>query len=102
VDVNGSLQSAKPLVQAVGKFAIATTEELGLREVLELDTVSSGKLMFGIEGDIKRFFKQRPTVEPIPIIVEFGGDRQFDLSLLQRIGDFLAAPAKQHEFDTRE
>jgi hypothetical protein len=102
VDVNWRLQRAKTLVQPLGKFAVATTEELRIREVPELDTVSPGKLMFEIECDIKRFLEQRPAIEPIPIVVEIGGDRQFDFSLLQRLGNFLAASAKKHEFNTCE
>ena len=46
--------------------------------------------------------EERPGVQPIPFVAQFGGDAEFGFALLQVSADFVAAAAQEVKFQAVE
>ena len=50
----------------------------------------------------KAFGEQRPGIEPVPVLADFGGDAEFGFALLQEFADLVAVAAQETEFQPVE
>src|SRR6266567_1460127 len=50
-----------------------------------------------VNDELKALGEQRPTVQPVPILVHFNGDTEFGLALFQIFADLFAVAAQQLE-----
>src|SRR5207244_1381357 len=50
-----------------------------------------------VDDELKALGEQRPTVQPVPILVHFDGDAEFGIALFQIFADLFAVAAQQLE-----
>ncbi len=52
--------------------------------------------------EIEALGEQRPGVEPVPGLVDLGGDAELGFALLEELADLAAGPAQEAEFEPVE
>ena len=65
-------------------------QQLLRTQILELDVVLVRQPMPSVDDELKIFGKERPCVEPLPILIDLGGDAEFGFSLLQEFSNIPA------------
>ena len=68
-------------------FAVVSRQQLFCPEVADFDGVAAGQRMALVDDELKTFGEQRPGVEPVPLLADFGGNAELGLALLQKLGD---------------
>ena len=58
--------------------------------------------MSPVDDEIEILGEQRPGVQPVPILAEFGSDAEFGFAFLQVFADFLAGAAQELELQPIE
>jgi hypothetical protein len=81
VNANGDPLLTQRLVQPLDMLAISATQKLRFRKIGQLNAVSRGEFMIGVENQLKRLTEKRPSVQPVPIVVEFRSERKLDVAL---------------------
>src|SRR6267142_2194016 len=83
-------------------LAIASRQQLFGPQVLKTDALPAGQRMPLVDDNFEVFGEQRPGVEPVPVLAEFGCDAEFGLALLQEFCDLAAIAAQEAEFQPVE
>ena len=81
---------AQRRVQASRMLAEVPRQQLLRTQILELDVVLVRQPMPSVDDELKIFGKERPCVEPLPILIDLGGDAEFGFSLLQEFSNIPA------------
>ncbi len=55
-----------------------------------------------VHDKLKALGKQRPDVEPVPVLADFGGNAEFGFASFEEFGDLPAGAAQEAEFQTVE
>ena len=93
VDVDAVL--AQQIVQPAGMFAVAARQQLLVSQILETDSVALRQRMPLVDDELKIFGEQRPGIEPVPVLADFGGDAEFGFALLQKFADLRLVPRRK-------
>src|SRR5438105_431493 len=83
-------------------FAIVARQQLLAAQIVEADVVAAGQRMLAVDDHLESFGKQRPDVEPVPVIAEFGGYAKLRLAGLEKFADLPAVAAQEAEFQPVE
>jgi len=67
-----------------------------------IDFVAGRQWMVLVDDELKVFREQRPGVEPVPLLADFGGDAEFGFALLEKLGDFPAVATQEAELQAIE
>src|SRR5262249_12736574 len=100
VDVEAVLaeRGAEPL----GMFAVVARQQLLGTQILEVDAVARREAVLAADHKPKVFGEERPGVEPFPGLVDFGGDAELGLAILEHLADLAAVAAEKLELQPVE
>src|SRR5215217_7497369 len=83
-------------------FAVGSAEPLLRPQIVEADGIALRQRMLFVEDQIEILSEQRPTIQPVPVAIEFGSNAEFGFAFLQVFAHFLAAAAQEAEFQAIE
>src|SRR2546429_5057524 len=83
-------------------LAEASRQQLLGTQIFELYVVVACQPMLLVDDELKILGKERPGVQPRPILIDLGGDAEFGFPLLQEFPDLSAGAAQKPEFKTVE
>ena len=86
---------AQRSIHPVRMFAVVSRQQLLGPEIADVDGVAAGQGMPLVDDELEVFGEQRPGIEPVPVLADFGGDAEFGLALLQIFADLAALPRRK-------
>ena len=87
---------------AARMLAEGPTQQLLRAQIVQFDAAAAGQPMSVANDELEALGEQRPGVEPVPGLVDLGGDAELGFSLLEEIGDLAARPAQEAQFEPVE
>ena len=82
-------------------FAVVSRQQLLGPEVADVDGVAAGQRMLLVDDELEILGEQRPGIEPVPVLADFGGNAEFGFALLQNIRRLRAALPRRKRNSSR-
>src|SRR5258708_38882517 len=83
-------------------LAVVARQQLLGPEIADVDGVAAGQRIPPVDDELEVFGEQRPGIEPVPVVADFGGDAEFGLALLQVLADLARVAAQEAGFQPVE
>ena len=93
---------AKRGLHPLGVLAIVPRQQLLGAKILEVDLLARRQRMLPVDDELKVLGEQRPGVEPVPFLADFGGDAEFGFAFLEEFADLAGVAAQETEFQPVE
>src|SRR5215470_111184 len=100
IDVDAML--AQRVVQAATVLAISPRQQLLGAQIIESDVLAVRQPMPFADDEVKILGEQRPCIQPLPCLVDLGGDAELGFALLEKLADLVARAAEKAEFQPVE
>src|SRR5689334_21893013 len=78
-----------------GVLAGRPTQQLLRAQIVEFDVAAAGQPVSAADDELEALREQRPDVEPLPGLVDLGGDAKLGFAFLQELGDLAARAAQE-------
>src|SRR5258708_23964909 len=83
-------------------LAIISRQQLLGAQILQFDAVALRQTMLPADDKPEILRKERPGVEPVPLLTDLRGNAEFCLAFLQHLGDLAAVAAQKLELQPLE